>query len=106
MIVINCLPYQLIQTKVKIVKPAYDPRETQLQALPCITPTLSAADAVCMLCFRDNGRPTTFHRAGVAKIHISVCLGLFSFFCKLFPNSSNLTIKGMAATAAVHWRVL
>jgi len=32
MIVINYLPYQLIQTYVKIVKPAYDLWETQLQA--------------------------------------------------------------------------
>jgi len=38
MIVINCLPYQLIQTDVKIVNPEYDLWEIQLQALPCSKP--------------------------------------------------------------------
>jgi len=75
MIVTNCLPYQLIQTEVKIVNPAYVMTRENYNSKPCpaVTPLthIYSTDA-CMLCVRDSDRPAKFHRVGVAKM--SACM--------------------------------
>jgi len=73
MIVINCLPYQLIQTEVKIVNPAYVMTREQYNSKPCpaVNPQQHRPLGSCSvytLYAGFGGRPPKFHRARVAKM--------------------------------------